>query len=406
MTVVFERPYRAVPPYRGNLWPSFIQRFRVVDWYLKSSEGVVSYECRHLDRLQDSVDRGDGILLAPNHCRYADPLVMGWPARHIGVHLYAMASWHLFNNGWFDSFALRRMGAFSIFREGTDRAALEHAINILSSAERPLVVFPEGTTNRTNDVLKPMLDGVMFMARSAARRRAKYQDGDVVVHPCAIKYLCRGDVSSWAATQLDVIEQRLGFRSSPTPPLRERLVRLVEALLALKEVEYSGRSESGDLRCRRDQLIELLLNRTEERNGLAATDSSDVRDRVRAIRAHAAARYFASELTDAEKGRLRDDVVAADLAQELLSYPDSYLQPETVTESRIVETIQRIQESLFGKADVSMPLHAVIECDDAIKVPPQKAPRGQADPLMQLVGDRLQSMIDQLATESPRIASD
>ena len=212
MTVVFERPYKHVPPYRGNLWPSFIQRFRLVDRYLKHKEGVVGYECRHFDRMRASVDRGDGILLAPNHCRYADPLVLGWPAREIGVHLYAMASWHLFNQGRFDAFALRRMGAFSIYREGTDRAALETAIDILAVAERPLILFPEGTTNRTNDVLKPMLDGVTFIARTAARRRQKNVDGKVVVHPIALKYLCMGDVQAWTSKQLDVIEQRLGFQ--------------------------------------------------------------------------------------------------------------------------------------------------------------------------------------------------
>ena len=72
MTVVFERPYKFVPPHRGILWPSLVQRFRLVDRYLKSKEGVVDYECRHLERLQDSVRQGNGVLLAPNHCRYAD----------------------------------------------------------------------------------------------------------------------------------------------------------------------------------------------------------------------------------------------------------------------------------------------------------------------------------------------
>ena len=169
MTVVFERPYKSVPPYRGNLWPTLVQRFRLVDWYLKAKEGVVTYECRNIDRLRASVNKGDGILLAPNHCRYADPLVMGWPSREIGKHFFAMASWHLFNTNRLEAFALRRIGAFSIFREGPDRIALETAIDILATAERALIVFPEGTTNRTNDVLKQMLEAVTFMARTAAR---------------------------------------------------------------------------------------------------------------------------------------------------------------------------------------------------------------------------------------------
>ncbi len=41
---------------------------------------------------------------------------------------------------------LRAMGAFSVNREGVDRAAVNLAVEILSQAERPLVVFPEGAT--------------------------------------------------------------------------------------------------------------------------------------------------------------------------------------------------------------------------------------------------------------------
>ena len=212
MTVVLDRPYEFVPPHRGDYWPSFIQRFRIVDRYLRSKEGVVGYECRDLHHWHESLDRGDGILLAPNHCRYADPLVLGWPARELGTHVFAMASWHLFNKGGFDSFAIQRMGGFSINREGADRQSLETAIDMLADAERPLILFPEGTTNRTNDVLKPLLDGVSFIARTAARRRAKAGNGQVVMHPIRLKYLCEGDVTEWADQQLAEIEHRIGWR--------------------------------------------------------------------------------------------------------------------------------------------------------------------------------------------------
>ena len=403
MTVVFERPYQFVPPHRGNAWPSLIQTFRLVDRYLRSKEGVVGYECRHLDRFRDSIASGDGILLAPNHCRYADPLVLGWPSREVGQHLYAMASWHLFNTGWFDAFALRRIGAFSIHREGSDRNALETSINILATAERPLILFPEGTTNRTNDVLKPMMDGVTFVARAAARRRNKNENGNVVILPVALKYLCTGNVEVWAKKQLDEIEQRLGFQTKTRQCLLDRLLRIVEGLLALKEVEHTGRSESGDLRARRDQLIEFLLSRSETRCGLSVDDGSLVRDRVRAIRTHAATEFFREQTRESERVSLRDDVIAADLAQELCSYPDSYLQPEDVTESRVVETIQRVQESLFGKADVSMPLHVVIEFDEPVPVPSEKTPRGESDPLLGKIHASLQNMLDRLSTESPKL---
>lgn len=407
MSVVLDRPYQFVPPHRGDGWPSFIQTFRIVDFYLKRKEGVVSYECRGLEHWRASLDRGDGILLAPNHCRYADPLVMGWPSRILRQHVYAMASWHLFNKGTVDSFAIRRMGGFSVNREGSDRTSLETAIEILATAERPLILFPEGTTNRTNDVLKPLLDGVAFIARSAAKRREKNCGGNVVMHPVALKYLCVGDIRPWADQQLRQLEDRLGWHRPVGDTVLQRTVRLAEGLLSLKEIEYFGHSQSGDLPARRDALIEHVLTQSEQRLGRDA-DSDDVRSRVRAIRTEVVTRHFASlaEQPDrANDSALIADAEAADLAQDLLSYPNCYLEIDHVTDTRIVETIQRMQESFFGRADVGAPLKVVIQCDAAIPVSTDKPPRGQADPMMAELKTRLTSMLETLSGEA-RLATE
>ncbi len=405
MTVVFDRPYEFVPPHRGNGWPSFIQMFKIVDKYLKRKEGIVSHECRHLDRLNDSLARGDGILLAPNHCRYADPLVLGWPAREAKTHVYAMASWHLFNTGGWDGFAIRKMGGFSIYREGADRQSLETAIDILADAERPLILFPEGTTNRTNDLLKPLLEGVTFIARTAARRREKKSGGHVVVHPVGIKYLCAGDIRPWADEQLDRLEMRLSW--GPTKhrsmTLVERLWRLSEGLLALKEIEWTGTSKQGPLPERRDALIEALLQQSEERNAIAPEPNATVRDRVRVIRSTAAISFFANPANLEHRHQCEADVRAADLAQDLSSHPDCYLTPGEITDTRVVETIQRIQEAIEGKANAKVPLHAVVEIDEAIAVPTDKAPRGAEDPLLSQIRDRLTAMLGGLSNEARRI---
>jgi hypothetical protein len=400
MTVVFDRPYQFVPPHRGNLWPSLIQSFRLVDRHLKAKEGVVDYECRNLERLSQSLDRGDGILLAPNHCRYSDPLVLGWPARKAGTHVFAMASWHLFNEGAFDSFAIQKMGGFSVNREGADRQSLETAIQILATGERPLVLFPEGNTNRTNDVLKPLLDGVAFIARSAARRRKKNCSGNVVIIPVGMKYLCvDDDVTEWVNRQLVGLEQRLGWIKPSDQRLLSRTVRLAEALLALKEIQYLGSSESGPLSLRRDALIQHLLTAAERRLEIPVNNEL-VRTRIRVIRSEVVKRYFGLQADPDEAARLKNDVVAANLALDLLSYPDCYLMPDQVTDTRMVETIQRMQENLIGKADNSVRLKVVIDFDEPITVPTDRAPRGETDPLMQQLDDRLSDMLHQLSEEA------
>jgi len=404
MTVILDRPYEFVPPYHGNLWPTMIQKLRLIDRHLARREGVVDYELRHVERFRESIAAGHGVLLTPNHCRYADPIVLGWMSRQTTTHLFAMASWHLFNTTAFEAFSLRRMGAFSIFREGNDRQAIETAIDILVSGERPLVLFPEGTTNRTNDLLKPLLDGVTFIARAAAKKRQKARTGRVVIHPIGLKYLCLGDVSKWSDEQLRQLEIALSWHPAPSrldpESLLGRLLRVSEAFLALKEIEHTGKASAGDLRPRRDALIESLLSRCESNRGLVADAGENVRSRVRRIRTAVSSQYFALDETQRDPQAYHRDAEAADLAQFLLSFPDEYLLPGQITDTRIVETIQRIQEAIYGKVRETMPMKVIIEVDEAIDVPPERGPRGQTDPLLCQIDARLRTMLGRLSKEA------
>lgn len=402
MTVVFDRPYQFVPPMRSSWWPTVIQTLRLYDLYLRYSEGVVDYELRGLEHVQASKDSGRSMLWAPNHCRYADPLALGWPARQLGVNVHAMASWHLFNVSSFDSFALRRMGAFSIFREGNDRQSIEAAVQVLVEGKRPLIVFPEGAMNRTNDLVKPLLDGVGLIARTAARRRVKQlddgQDPTVVVHPVGIKYLCIEDPQPWAEQQLDQFEQRFAWQFMPDRDIRTRTVDVAATFLAIKEMQYLGQVQQGSLSQRRDALIEHLLRFGEQSLGLPMT-TGDARDRGRAIRAKASEQHF-SPHQDTSEAELRRVATAADLAQELLSYQESYLLPGKATDTRIVETIQRMQELMDGRSNNRVPLKAVIEFAPAIEVSTARPPKGQRDPVMQELDEQLNDLVANLSKEA------
>ena len=261
--IIVTKPYQFIPPHRGTWIPTCIQKTKLIDKYLNFFEGITSHEVRHVDRLKESLATGCSALLAPNHCRYADPLSLVWIARELDVFFYAMASWHLFHQSRLQRFAIRMCGGFSLNREGVDKKSLDTAIDILVTGERPLVLFPEGTVFRTNDRLSPLMDGVSFIARSAARR-AKANAGKVVVHPIAIKYLYQGDVAKSVEPVLSDIEERLGWREYRRPlPLLERVDRISESLLTLKEIQYRLR-QSGPLENRKSRLIESLLAPLEE----------------------------------------------------------------------------------------------------------------------------------------------
>lgn len=398
MTVIVEKPYQFVPPHRGNLWPSFIQISRLVDRYLARHDGVVDHECRHLQRLRDSLAAGDSILLTPNHCRYADPLVLGWPARELHTHVFAMASWHLFARSRLQAFAIQKMGGFSIFREGTDRQSLETAVEILTTAERPLILFPEGTTNRTNDVLQPLLDGVAFIARTAAKRRAKQSGGRVVIHPIAIKYLFLGDIQEWGDRVASKLETRLGWRPTHKMPLLSRIARLAEAMLAIHEVRYLGKPTDQPLACRRDALVEHLLSTAEAEFAITPDQGAGPLGRVRKLRTKLTGALASS--TPEQKEHLYHLIDAVELSQQLYSFPDRYLFQFPITDTQVLETLERMEEALLGRVDNPGPLKAVIEIGEAIVVAPDRAPRGTTDPLLTEIEHSLSGMLGRLALEA------
>ena len=109
------------------------------------------------------------------------------------------------------------------------------------------------------------MDGVAFIARSAAKTRAKAEPaGQVVIHPIVLRYTFGGNLRQSIEPILDMIEKRLGWRPHFGTSLVERVRRLGEALLAVKEVEYFGAAQVGSRAERLPQLIDHVLGPLEE----------------------------------------------------------------------------------------------------------------------------------------------
>jgi hypothetical protein len=396
--IIVDKPYRFIPACHSDFWPWLFQKFKLYEPHLRKNEGVYDYECRHVERLQASLAAGHGILLTPNHCRTADPVVMGWLAKAVGMYVYAMASWHLFNQGRVMAWVLRRMGAFSVNREGIDRQAINTAIDVLETTRRPLILFPEGGASRTNDRLHALLD-ISVIPRAAAKKRAKQvPGGKVVVHPIAIKYLFRGDLEHEADQVLTRIEQRLTWRPQDKLPLLIRIAKLGRALLSLKEIEYLGQIQPGRLGSRIENLINHLLCPIEQ-EWLGESRSGAVVPRVKALRIKLLPDMIEGRVDDAERKRRWEQLEDTYLAQQLSLYPPDYVQAYPSVD-RLLETVERLEEDLTGRATVHGPQRAVIDVGEAIEVSPERDRSAEVDPLMTQIEDTLQGMLDQLALES------
>lgn len=395
--VVIDEPYKFVPPIYSELWPNLLRLY--LRRYLRTSFGLESVECRHVERLKASRTAGHSVLLAPNHSHPADPMALGILGMAADCHLFAMASWHVFKQSPFQTFMTRRMGAFSVLREGNDRQAIETAIQILLARRRPLIVFPEGAITRHNDIIDEVMDGPSFIARQAAKRLAKEnKPGGVVIHPVATRYYFDGDVQKSVGPDLDKLEARLSWQPQRHLSIVERIGKIGEALLSLKEIEYLGAPRCGNLFERVKQLVNEVLTRLES-NWKIGDSSGNATARVKRLRTAILPDMVAGKVSPEEREQRWRDLAAAYYVQQIAHYPRDYILREHNLPERIIETVERLQEDFTDTITFHPPMHAIIQVGDAIAVGPQRERGETGDPVMIEVRRQLQDMIDSMAAE-------
>jgi 1-acyl-sn-glycerol-3-phosphate acyltransferase len=384
-----------VPPRFSPFWARIIQWY--LPTYLRKSFGITSWECVGAQRLVDTLNAGAGVLLASNHCRPCDPMVLGLLAREVRRPFHVMASWHLFMQNRVQSFLLPRIGGFSVYREGLDRESLKCAARILTDARYPLTIFPEGFVTRNNDRLFNLMDGVAFLARSAAKQRAvSPRRGKVVVHPVFVRYFFEGDLAATIAPVLHKIEARLSWRPQIHLPLRDRIVKTGHALLALKEIEYLGTSQSGSVTERLPHLLEHLLAPLEQ-EWTAGRREPDPMTRIKRLRSAIVPDIIQGELTEAESARRWRQLADLYLAQQLHCYSGDYLA-DAPSPERQLETVERYEEDLSDMASPHPPLHAVISVGEAIEATSPRDRNCEIDPLANELRRQLGVLLEESKT--------
>jgi hypothetical protein len=301
-----------------------------------------------------------------------------------------MASWHQFMGGRSKAWILRRLGGFSVYREGLDRTAIRTAVELLVQASRPLVIFPEGIITRSNDRLGAFYEGPAFIAHSAAKHRAKSEPGArTLLIPLALRYRFLGRLEESAAPVLERIETRLTWTPRPDLPLIERLRIAGNAILGLKELELVGEFRHATIAERLARLVDEILGPLETEWKVEKRER-DVPGRVRALRTAIVPDLVEGGLSDAERDRCWDQLARLYLAQRLSLYPPGYLEGHPSTE-RVLETVERLEEDLTDVATVHRPL-AVRVCVGEPFAVTANGPRPAA--LTNELRDRIEDLLD------------
>lgn len=384
--IVIDKPYQFVPPRYSRFWHSIARFFLSGD--MRKNYGISSVECIDIGKLRASLSAGHGIVLATNHCRPCDPMIMDYLAKEVGRPFHVVANWHLFMTGWFRRFLLPRIGAFSVHREITDRESLKCCVKTVADGKFPLMIFAEGIISRSNDRLLELMEGPAFIARAAAKQRG---EGKVVVHPVFIRYFFEGDVERAVTPVLEEIEKRFSWQPQSDLGLRERIHKAGSALLALKETEYLGIVHEGTFRERLDRLMDGLLVPLEEKWTGGRHDGGPM-NRVKRARTALLPDLVSGSLTEAERTSRWRSLADLYLVQQLCCYPGNYL--DEPTPERILETVERYEEDLTDTARPHFPMRAVITVGDPIEVGSSRPRHVDGDPLTAEIRVRLEELLD------------
>lgn len=389
----FLEPYRFIPPFRPVFWCRVAER--LMPRHLRKKLGVTRWEFAGTEHLAAALGQKAGILIASNHSRWSDPMILGIMGTQVRAYLYYVASYHLFRQSRVMGWVLNRIGGYSIWREGTDRESIKATVRILCDAERPVVLFPEGTWFRQNDRVGPLQEGLSLITRQAA----KGCDRPVYVLPAGIKYWMLADPRPELARRIEALERRLGWRPQASLDLVGRLEKLGSALLAVKEVEYEGQARAGTLDERIAGLVGSQVERLEGRHFNKRHDGWPL-ERIRRLRQHLLRRLLEPRADPAATAEVKKDLDDLLFFENLNAQSQGYLREDPSAE-RLVETLQRIEETLTdGVEKAVVPMGVTVRLGPPIDV--RTLPEGmKSEGFTAKLRGELQGLIDGQLRQGP-----
>ena len=350
--------------------------------------GLIEYDIRGAEIVRDLINEKNGVLITPNHPSHADAYAMSEAGRKARTSFYYMATWNVFENTHLlGRGVLQASGVFSIDRDGVDRQAFKTAREILVDKKHPLVIFPEGEVYHCNDRVTPFREGAVAIALSAARKANR----KLFMVPTAIKHEFIEAPSDELDQLMSEVETSIHWRPRPKDTIQERIYAAAGALMSLKELEYLGEVQSGDLPSRTENLSNLILKDQELRFEINSVGRT-IPERVKELRR----RHLKTIELDGSSEQVDHDLDDLFLAIQLFSYPGNYVS-ENPSVERIAETLDKFEEDvLLRKAPTSRGTKkATVRFGAPIEVPVEKR-AADVEGLTNQLEAAVQAMLDNM----------
>ena len=244
-------PYQYFPP-RRNALIAWLLRWHNRLRYLPAVLKIERVEVSGLEALRQLRQRGDRLLLLPNHPTHADAAIFVEAARQAKLVPQFMAAYDVFLRSRRDAFVMQRLGSFSVDREGSDQRAMKQAMASLMAGRYALTIFPEGNVYLENDRVTPFHDGAAFLAVRAAKELEKRPGGArVLAVPISIKATFAEDVRPVLKRLLQETAATLGCEPldtlRPLEALRHVGTAALRRNLKQRDIAYDERDDLPSL---------------------------------------------------------------------------------------------------------------------------------------------------------------
>lgn len=359
-------------------------------------------------------------ILAPNHPTGSDPIALFWLSRFAERPFYFMAAREALEGprGWY----LNKLGAFSVIRGTSDRAAIRMARKILADEGSPLVLFPEGEIYEHNDHLLAFEPGIFQIGFWALEDLAKAGEAArLPVVPVAVKYVCIRDEHDLIERALVKLEEATGLAGGGPGAWYTRILAIADRVLeTIGSLERADPISDGDLDARiaaaQAGVVARLVRLTDAKIDSDASQVERLHQLHNAIRTWTGpppepeAADYRRRLFEIRLRKAEAMMVDFDRLQNMIGVHSGYIEDHP-TQERVLDVIGHLEREVFGAARTKAPREARVSVGTPIRLEEHQAAyaasrRQTLDALVAQLEAELRGLLTDLARDRKPIRSE